>query len=115
MFGSPRQPWGSGCHRGALGIRLSPLQIPDRHRLTNPGGVLHLKFFRFSNLILFYLKAKQRVDSSFSALSRALQGIPDLIDRVGRRSQEEILNPSAQDTDDQGEEHVAQAGQRSVA
>ena len=76
---------------------------------------MNLKFSRFSNLILFYLKAKQRVDSSFNALSRALQRIPDLIDRIGRSSQEEILNPSAEDTGDQGEEHVAQAGQRSVA
>ena len=73
-----------------------------------------MKSFRFPNLIIFHLKAKQRVDSSFIAISRALQRIPDIIDRVGRRSQEQFLNPSAQDTGGQGEEHDAEAGQRSV-
>lgn len=81
------------------------------------GGLwaLGCRLCRSQTGIVLQIQAKQRVDSSFNALSRALQRIPDLIDSIGRSSQEEILNPSAEDTGDQGEEHVAQAGRRSVA
>ena len=75
---------------------------------------MNFKSFRFPIFIIFYLKAQQRVDSSFSAVSRALLRIPDIIDRVRRTSQEPFLNPSAQDTGGQGEEPDAEAGQRSV-
>lgn len=80
------------------------------------GGLVALgcRLCRSPTGIVLQIQAKQRVDSSFSAVSRALQRIPDIIDRVGRRGQEQLFNPSAQDTGGQGEEHDAEAGQRSV-